>query len=60
MLKNAPVIAYFDLDVQTDICVDLRPIRVAAIMAQTGRDGCDRHVVANASRFLSDTEANGA
>ena len=55
-LTTAPVTAYFDPNKYTEICVDASPVGVAAILTQTDQNGGNRHVVAYASRSLSDTE----
>ena len=55
-LATSPVTAYFDPKKQTEISVDASPVGVGAILAQTDLDGSNRHIIAYASRSLSETE----
>ena len=49
------VIAYFDIEMRTDILVDASPVGLSAILVQYGKNG-DPRVVAFGSRLLTETE----
>lgn len=55
-LTNAPVTSYFDPDKETEIVVDASPVGLGAILAQKDPETSDRHIVAYASKSLSETE----
>ena len=55
-LASAPVTAYFDPEKETEISVDASPVGLGAILAQVDQATGEKHVVAYASRSLSDTE----
>ena len=55
-LANAPVTSYFDPKRETKINVDASPVGLGAILAQTDPSNGAKHVVADASRFLSEVE----
>lgn len=54
-LAEQPVIAYFDVNRQTEIVVDASPVGLGGILAQFDEEGLGR-VVAYASRSLTDVE----
>ena len=55
-LANAPVTSYFDPKRETKINVDASPVGLGAILAQMDPSNGAKHVVADASRFLSKVE----
>ena len=55
-LASAPVTAYFELEKETEISVDASSVDLGAILAQVDQATGEKHVVAYASRSLSDTE----
>jgi transposase InsO family protein len=54
-LTSAPVLAYFDLNKDTELLVDASPVGLGAILIQSDSNDM-RHVVAYASRALTDVE----
>ena len=55
-LSDSPVVGYFNLDKQTEIVVDARPVGMSAILRQYDSKSEDGYVVAYASCALSSVE----
>ena len=53
-LKNATEMSYFDPDKNTEILTDASPVGLAAVFAQTSPNGKERHVIAYASKALTE------
>ena len=55
-LASAPVTSYFDPHKETEISVDASPVGLGAILVQVDPKSSGRHVIAYASRSLTETE----
>ena len=55
-LSKSPVMAYFDVQKDTQIVVDASPVGISAILAQAPKGSNEFRIVAYASRALTDVE----
>ena len=54
-LQEAPVLAYFDTEKETELIVDASPVGIAGLLAQCDRQG-EACVIAYGSRSLTPVE----
>ena len=55
-LLKSPVMSYFDINKETLIHVDASPVGLSAILSQRNKGSTESHIMAYASKSLTDTE----